>query len=216
MTVPVLPFAAGREEAIRRAVHELRGGRLIVVPTDTVYGLAADAFNPFATAMIFQVKRRPRTLPLPVLVGQPRQAWALAARVPPPALALAAAFWPGALTLVVPEADGMAWDLGETGGGVAVRVPAHDDLMALLRRSGPLAVTSANPYGEPTPPSAEEAAGRLGPAISLALDGGPAASEVPSTIVDCRGPSPAVLREGAIPAAAIAQAASGADTMGLP
>lgn len=197
--VTIVSLVEEREAALARAAEELRGGRLVVFPTDTVYGVGAHAFNPFATAMIFQAKGRPRSLPLPVLVAQPRQAWALAARVPAAAAALAAAFWPGALTIVLPESDSLDWDLGETRGAVAVRIPDHPDALCLLDEVGPLAATSANRSGEPTPRSVGEITARLGHAVSLYLDGGPARRDVPSTIVDVIGRRPRIVREGAVP-----------------
>lgn len=196
----VLSLADDREEALRRAVQALRGGRLVALPTDTVYGLAADAFNAYACAMVFQAKSRPRSLPLPVLVARPRDAWALTATVPRAAAALAAAFWPGALTLVLPESPGLEWDIGETGGTVGVRIPDHPDALALLQRIGALAVTSANRYGSPTPRTAGEVAEQLGHAVGVYLDGGPSRGDVPSTIVDLTQDEPRVVREGAIPA----------------
>lgn len=196
----IASLESDRDAARARAAGELRGGRLVVVPTDTVYGLAADAFNAFATAMVFQAKGRARTLPLPVLVGRPRQAWALCAHVPDAATDLAAAFWPGPLTLVLPEAEGMPWDLGESRGSVALRMPLQEDLLWLLETVGPLAVTSANVTGRPTPREVSGIAEELGHAVSLYLDAGPAPGEVPSTVVDLTG-APRITREGALPAA---------------
>ncbi|MBI4728969.1 MAG: threonylcarbamoyl-AMP synthase [Acidobacteria bacterium] len=193
-----MSLAGDLEAAIARAAAEIAGGRLVVFPTDTVYAVGADAFNAFATTMIFQAKGRPRSLPLPVLVATPAGAWALTARVPPGATALAERFWPGPLTIVLPEQEGMAWELGETGGRVAVRIPDHQDALRLIERTGPLAATSANVTGEPTPRTAAEIAGRLGHAISLYLDGGPSPREVPSTIVDLAGERPSLVREGVI------------------
>lgn len=198
--VTTLSLKRSRKRALKKAVEELEGGRLVVFPTDTVYGLGAAAFNPFATAMIFQVKGRPRSLPLPVLVSSADQAWALASRVPPAAVALAEAFWPGALTIVVPESDALHWDLGETKGAVGVRVPAHPDALELLRMVGPVAATSANPSGKPTPRSVREIAEELGWAVGLYLDAGPAKGEIPSTVVDVIGRRPRIIREGAVPA----------------
>jgi L-threonylcarbamoyladenylate synthase len=185
------------------AAKELRAGSAIVFPTDTVYGIGADAFNQFATARIFQAKQRQRAMPLPILVARPRQAWALCAMVPKEATELVAAFWPGALTLILPEADGLSWDIGETRGRVAVRMPAHDDLLELILMVGPLAASSANRSGSPTPRNLEAIAASLGDEVALYLDGGPAPGDVPSTIVDLTRRRPKVVREGAIPAADI-------------
>lgn len=203
----IVSLQEDREGALARAATELRGGRLVVFPTDTVYALGADAFNAFATAMVFQAKGRPRSLPLPVLVAQPRQAWALVSSVPEAAVELAAAFWPGALTIILPEAESLTWDIGVTRGGVALRMPSHPDALALIEEVGPLAATSANRFGEPTPPAVAEIAARLGHTVSLYLDGGPAAGDVPSTIVDLTGGQVRVVREGAIPAEDVMRAA---------
>jgi tRNA threonylcarbamoyl adenosine modification protein (Sua5/YciO/YrdC/YwlC family) len=195
----IVSLAADRELALEKAAAALRSGGLCVFPTDTVYGIGADAFQPFATSMLFQVKARSRTLPLPVMVSAPRQAWALATHVPREAAELAAAFWPGALTLVLTQADGLFWDLGDNKSRVAIRVPANDDARDLIARVGPMAVTSANPSGEPTPATAQAIADRFGEMVAVYLDGGPAPSEAPSTIVDLTGRRPRIQREGAIP-----------------
>lgn len=199
----ILSLAVDRDAAIARASGVLRAGELVVLPTDTVYGLAADAFNREATARVFAAKRRPRALPLPVLVSRPRQAWALCANVPPNAVELAGAFWPGPITLILPQGPDLEWDLGDARGVLAVRMPAHDDLIALLEVVGPLAVTSANLSGEPTPRTVEEIRARLGDQVALYLDGGPSAMEGGSTIVDLTGSEPLIVREGPIPAADI-------------
>lgn len=203
----IVPLSEGRS-ALELAARELQAGGAVVFPTDTVYGIGADAFNQFATARIFEVKGRSRSMPLPVLVSRPRQAWALCAAVPNAATELVAAFWPGALTLLLPEADGLSWDIGETRGRVAVRMPAHDELLELIWMVGPLATTSANISGAPTPGTVQAIAESLGAGVSLYLDGGPAPGEVPSTIVDLAGLRPRVVREGAIPKADIARALS--------
>jgi len=195
----ILSLVTARDDALKAAAGALAEGLAVVVPTDTVYGMAADAFNPDATAAIFVAKSRPRSLPLPVLVSRPRQAWALCSEVPRAAEELVAAFWPGALTLLLPQAEGLTWDLGETKGRVAVRMPAHDDLLELISRIGPLATTSANRSGEPTPATIGEIAAAFGDAAGLYLDGGPSSADVPSTIVDLTGWRPKVTREGAIP-----------------
>ena len=194
-----MSLSEDRDLAIARAIGALRAGELIVFPTDTVYGIAADAFDVNATARIFEAKKRPRSLPLPVLVSRPRQAWALCAVVPPGAAELAAAFWPGALTMIMQQTADLTWDLGDGGGSVGLRMPAHDDLIALLETTGPLAATSANITGEPTPRTVMEVRARLGESVGLYLDGGPSPSDTGSTIVDLRGATPLVVREGPIP-----------------
>ena len=203
---PVVSLAADREGALEAAAKEFDAGGIVVFPTDTVYGVGADAFNPEATARIFAAKQRPRSMALPVLVARPRQAWALCSEVPRSAQVLVAAFWPGPLTLILPEAEGLSWDLGETRGGVAVRMPAHDDLLDLILMVGPLAATSANISGRPTPTTVEGVAGQLGDAVSLYVDGGPASSDVPSTIVDLTGWRTKVVREGPISKQAVQEA----------
>lgn len=190
-------------DAIARAMGMLRAGRVVVVPTDTIYGIAADAFNSAATAQIFSLKQRPRSLSLPVLVSRPRQAWALCAGVPAGATDLVAAFWPGPLTIVLPQSGELQWDLGDARASVALRMPAHDDLLALLEMTGPLAVTSANRTGERTPSTAKGVAEIFGDAVGIYLDGGAVKGEVASTIVDLSGAAPALVREGAIPATEI-------------
>lgn len=200
VTVPpadIVSLKSNRQEAIARAVLELSSGRLVVAPTDTIYGLLGDAFNAYATTMAFEAKARPRSLPLPVLVCTPRQAWALCSTVPPEADALAKRFWPGALTLVLPAAD-LGWDLGDATGSVALRIPAHEVLLEIIRAVGPLAGTSANITGQATPRTARGVAKVFGPKVSLYLDGGTSKAERPSTIVDCTGDSPRVVREGAV------------------
>jgi L-threonylcarbamoyladenylate synthase len=199
----VLSLTADREEALRRAADAVRAGDLIVIPTDTVYGVATDAFTPGATDKIFTLKQRPRSMPLPILVSRPRQAWAVCDSVPPAAAELAAAFWPGALTLVMPQTPDLDWDLGDSRGTIALRMPDHADVLALLETTGPLAVTSANLSGENTPSTIEEIRARFGDAVAVYLDGGPSKGETGSTIVDLARRKPAVVREGPISAAEI-------------
>jgi tRNA threonylcarbamoyl adenosine modification protein (Sua5/YciO/YrdC/YwlC family) len=204
--VTILSLAEDRAAAIREAGLAVRAGDVIVFPTDTVYGIAANAFDQTACARIFEIKKRPRTLPLPVLVSRPRQAWALCAAVPPAASELVARFWPGGLTLILPQAPELDWDLGDANGTIALRMPAHDDLIALLESTGPLAATSANLSGEPTPPTVHEVAEKLGDSVAVYVDGGVANSDVGSTIVDLTGPVARIVREGVIPASDIVEA----------
>jgi len=198
----IISISEDRDAAMTRARGALRAGECVVMPTDTVYGIGADAFNGEATGRIFELKRRPRSLPLPILVSRPKQAWALSSHVPPEATELVAAFWPGALTLILPETE-LTWEIGDTRGGVAVRMPAHDDLLALLESVGPLAVTSANVTGLPTPPTVQEIAEVFGDGVGVYLDGGTSPSEQGSTIVDLAKDAPVLVREGAIPASEI-------------
>lgn len=196
----ILRLADHRAEAISRAVEELGAGQLVVAPTDTVYGLLADALNPLATALLFEVKRRRRSLPLAVLASSAEQAWGLAAEVPPGAARLAKVFWPGPLTIVLARAPAVGMSLGDDTATVALRVPDHEDLRELIRAAGPVAATSANISGSPTPRTVEEIAAILGDRVAILLDGGPSRSDLPSTIVDLTGTAARVIREGVIPA----------------
>jgi tRNA threonylcarbamoyl adenosine modification protein (Sua5/YciO/YrdC/YwlC family) len=196
----VIQLEEKREDGIHAAIGALRAGELVVCPTDTVYGMAADAFNSSATQTIFRIKGRPRSLPLPVLVSRPRQAWALSSEVPSAAAELAAAFWPGALTLILPSAD-LDWDLGDARGSIALRIPDHPVLLDLLERLGPIAATSANRSGEPTAATVAEIEEIFGEQIAVYLDGGPASRETGSTIVDLSKGRPVLVREGPIPVA---------------
>jgi tRNA threonylcarbamoyl adenosine modification protein (Sua5/YciO/YrdC/YwlC family) len=180
------------------AVEALQRGELVVLPTDTVYGIAADAFSPAAVARLLEAKGRGRDMPTPVLVPSRRTLDGLADVVPQAARDLVDAFWPGALTIVLRHAATLAWDLGDTRGTVGVRMPLDRVALAVLERTGPLAVSSANRSGLPPAADAAEAARQLGTAVEVYLDGGPAGEPVPSTIVDLTGPVPAVLRLGAL------------------
>lgn len=199
MPRPIVETAGdGRETAIARAATALRAGRAVVIPTDTVYGVAADAFNPAGTARVFAAKRRSRSLPLPVLVRSPKQLLGLTPQVSEAAEWLMAAFWPGPLTLVLATEVGLRWDLGENDATVAVRMPLDDVALELIRAVGPLAVTSANLSGGPPATTAQQAAEQLGEDVELVVDDGPRQSLAPSTIVDLTRNTPHVLRPGAI------------------
>jgi len=191
------------DDSIARALSALREGELIVIPTDTVYGLAADAFTPGATDKIFALKERPRSLPLPVLVSKPRQAWALCDSVPPAAAELAAAFWPGALTMILPQTPDLDWDLGDTRGTIAIRIPDHAWVLQLLEQAGPLAVTSANPSGEQSLRDVDAVRARFKDSVGVYVDDGPSKEDAGSTIVDLARRRPAVVREGPIGSDAI-------------
>ena len=180
------------------AVTALRRGELVVLPTDTVYGIAADAFSPAAVGRLLETKGRGRDMPVPVLVGAWRTIDGLAETVTPVARRLVEAFWPGPLTLVVRAAPSLVWDLGETRGTVAVRMPLHPVALGVLEQTGPLAVSSANRTGLPPATDAAEAARQLGTAVQVYLDGGASGDPVPSTIVDLTGDVPRVLRAGAV------------------
>ncbi|WNM23803.1 L-threonylcarbamoyladenylate synthase [Demequina capsici] len=171
------------------AVHAVERGDVIVLPTDTVYGVGADAFQPDAVARVLAAKGRGRQMPPPVLIPDVRTVDGLAIDVPESARALMEAFWPGALTVIVMAQPSLAWDLGDTHGTVALRMPDHEAALALLRRTGPLAVTSANRTGAPAATSAADAQAQLGEAVSVYLDAGDSPLGEASTIVDATNPA---------------------------
>jgi tRNA threonylcarbamoyl adenosine modification protein (Sua5/YciO/YrdC/YwlC family) len=199
----------GREHSIKAAVEALRKGDLVVLPTDTVYGIAADAFSPQAVTRLLAAKGRGRDMPVPVLIGSWRAARALTDHLSAEAEELIAAFWPGPLTLVVKQSDGLAWDLGDAQGTVAIRMPLHPVALDLLTETGPLAVSSANRTGSPPPTSADDAEAQLGASVAVYLDGGATGGSVASTIVDVTGPQPRVLREGGVTQAQIDEVLAG-------
>ena len=210
---PSVPLPAPAR-ALERAAAHVRAGGLLILPTDTVYGIGALASDAAGVSRLLAAKGRDRRMPPPVLVADPAQAFDVVARPPAAARALIAAFWPGALTLVLDARADLGWDLGESGGTVALRMPDHPLALELLRRTGPMAVTSANRTGlAPATDAAaalaafpgrvaladDDAAGPHGADILL-LDGGPTPGPVPSTIVSLAGgsPGPVVVREGAV------------------
>ncbi len=180
------------------AVDAVGRGEAIILPTDTVYGIGCDAFNPEAVAAILAAKGRGRESPPPVLVHSAAAAAELATELPHTATALMGVFWPGPLTLVVSARPGLDWNLGESQGTVAVRVPDHPTALALLARTGPLAVTSANLTGSAPATTAEEAERSLGAFCAVVLDAGPSTLGKASTILDVTGPRARLLRVGAI------------------
>jgi L-threonylcarbamoyladenylate synthase len=188
-----------RTAGIDAAVAAARGGELIVLPTDTVYGIGADAFTPAAVITMLAAKGRGRNMPPPVLVGTARAAAALVDDLGPFGQDLIDEFWPGALTLVFRASPTLLWDLGDTKGTVALRMPLHSVALDVLKQTGPLAVSSANRTGQPSATTADEAQQQLGEAVSIYLDSGPCADNVPSTILDLTGTVPTLLREGPIP-----------------
>jgi tRNA threonylcarbamoyl adenosine modification protein (Sua5/YciO/YrdC/YwlC family) len=189
-----------RTAGLSAAAAALRRSELVVLPTDTVYGVAADAFSPGAVASLLTAKGRGREMPVPVLISTPEMLTALVDRLPSVGRELADRLWPGALTLVVRHTVHLAWDLGETRGTVAVRMPDDPLALELIGRTGPLAVSSANRSGHPAATTMLEARLQLGAAVAVYLDGGPRPGGVPSTIVDLTGDEPVLLREGAISA----------------
>ena len=218
---PSASTAHPHPDLLQPACEHLRAGGLVILPTDTVYGIGCDAAEAGAVERLLAAKGRGRQMPPPVLVADPADLTGIVAEVPDVARTLMEAFWPGGLTLIL-DADGaLTWDLGETGGTIAVRMPAHDLALDLLRRSGPLAVTSANPTG--APPATDAAAARaafpgrvrcveeltqrvagtgaVGREDILLLDGGATPGPVPSTIVTLAGAharAPRILRQGGL------------------
>ena len=188
-----------RDEGVEAAASALRRGELAVIPTDTVYGVAADAFNPAAVDALLAAKGRGRDMPVPVLVANTAMLTAIVGELPPQAQELTDAFWPGALTVVVRHTPHLSWDLGDARGTVAVRMP--DDALALdlITRTGPLAVSSANRSGHPPATTMLDARLQLGAAIAVYLDGGVRESGTPSSIVDATGDELRLLRAGALP-----------------
>lgn len=188
----------GLADALPKAAAGVREGRLVVLPTDTLYGVGADAFSPEAVQALLRAKGRDRDMPPPVLIGDVRTLDGLALEVPDHARALIERYWPGPLTVVLRSQPSLMWDLGDTGGTVAVRQPDDEVALALLRDVGPMAVSSANRTGYPASRTVVEAASQLGMAVDIYLDGGPARGGLASTIVDCTREELVVLREGAI------------------
>lgn len=187
-----------QEKAVEAATLAIRRGELIVLPTDTVYGIAADAFDPAAVRALLAAKGRGREMPPPVLISAATTLDALATGVPAWARNLVEAFWPGPLTLVCRQQSSLQWDLGDTRGTVAVRMPDHAVALAILERTGPLAVSSANLTGSPAATDADQAEQMLGEAVAVLVDAGPTAGETPSTIIDVTGEQGRVLRPGAL------------------
>ncbi len=191
------------------AREALQAGQSIVLPTDTVYGIGCDAFSPEAVARLLAAKGRGRQMPPPVLVGDVSDVDRLVAEVPEPARAVMDKMWPGGVTIIFNAHPDVSWDLGDTGGTVAIRMPDNEIALELLKLTGPLAVSSANLSGNPAAVSAHEALSQLGDSVAMYLDGGVVgkhfkASHNPgSTIVDATqltsGGSWSVVRQGVVP-----------------
>lgn len=194
-------------DAVAAAASALREGDIVGIPTDTVYGLAADPWHSGAADRLFLLKGRPRTVELPVLVASEEQALELTTCVPDSARRLMERFWPGALTIVLPRRPEVAADLGEDDATIGVRCPGHPVPRALCQLAGPVATTSANRHGEPPLTNAQSLASAL-PGVALVLDAGPCDGE-PSTVIDSTGEIPKLLRAGAIAWDAIVAVASG-------
>jgi tRNA threonylcarbamoyl adenosine modification protein (Sua5/YciO/YrdC/YwlC family) len=187
-----------RRAGLEAAAHAARSGNLVVMPTDTVYGIGADAFNPAAVSALLAAKGRGPDMPVPVLVGSWSTIDGLVTAVPPLARTLIEAFWPGGLSLVVEHAPSLRWDLGDAQGTVMIRMPLHPVALDLLRLVGPMAVSSANRSGSPAATTAAAAIDQLGEDVSVYLDSGESPIGVASTVVDLTGDVPRVLREGAV------------------
>jgi len=190
--------AATRQEGIAAAVSALKAGELVVMPTDTVYGLGCDAFDSNAVTALLAAKGRGRDMPVGVLVGSWHTIDGLVFAVPPAARELIEAFWPGPLSIIVRHAPSLSWDLGDAQGSVMLRMPMHPVAIELLRAVGPMAVSSANVSGRPAALTAAEARDQLDDNVAVYLDGGTAELGAASTIVDLTGPVPLIVREGPI------------------
>jgi L-threonylcarbamoyladenylate synthase len=206
-----------RSEGIAAAQTAIADRQCVVMPTDTVYGIAADAFSPQAVATLLAAKGRGRSMPPPVLIPRPQTMDGLATGVSAEARALADTFWPGGLTLILHAQPSLTWDLGETKGTVAVRMPDDPVALDLLALTGPLAVSSANRTGQPAARTAAEALEQLSESVEVyledglrpAADGGDGAQSLPSTIVDCTSVPFRVVRQGTISLAALQEVVPG-------
>jgi len=194
-----------RSLGVSSAAGALKGGRLVVMPTDTVYGIGADAFDSAAVAALLSAKGRGRDMPVGVLVGSWHTIEGLVYTMPDGARELIRAFWPGALSLVVTQAPSLQWDLGDARGTVMLRMPLHPVAIELLREVGPMAVSSANVSGRPPAVNADEARNQLGDLVDVYLDAGPSEQQAASTIVDLTGAAPRILRAGPVSAERIAE-----------
>ncbi|GAB3755633.1 hypothetical protein GCM10027599_19480 [Yimella radicis] len=199
---PVFDLATeqGRSEGIAKAVEAARMGQCVVLPTDTVYGIGTDAFSASGVDALLNAKGRGREMPPPVLIADPAAVDGLATAVPSYARRLIEAFWPGGLTLVLRAQPSLAWDLGDTNGTVALRIPDDEFAKDLLSQVGPMAVSSANRTGQPAITTITEAGFAFGPSVEVYLDAGTREGGTPSTILDCTKADPELLREGAISA----------------
>jgi len=201
-----------REAGLAAAVGAVRRGLLVVLPTDTVYGIGVDAFDAEGVQRLLDAKGRGRDMPPPVLVSATTTLDALASDLPGWVEGLIEHFWPGPLTIVCRQQPSLRWDLGETRGTVAVRMPDDEAALELLGRTGPLAVSSANTTGEPAATDADEAERMLGDSVDVVLDDGPSPGTTASTILDCTGKRPRILRAGALSVEELAQVLEGLGT----
>ena len=205
-----------RPLAIAAAARAVSAGSVVVLPTDTLYGIGADAFNPEAVTTLLAAKGRGRDMPVPVLVGSWHTIEGLVSAVPGQVRDLVEAFWPGALTLVVDHAPSLTWDLGDARGTVAIRMPLHPVALDLLAQTGPMAVSSANITSMPPAVTAQQAYEQLGESVAVYLDGGEAPAGRPSTIVDLTGPAPVLLRAGAVSVEQLREVIADLETPGQP
>ena len=182
---------------ISRALEILQRGGIVAFTTDTVYGLGALAFDNAAIESIYAAKKRPLEKAIPILIGDLSDLDKVGFDIPNMALRFAARFWPGPLTCVIPKKPTLPRAVSATS-TIAVRIPNHPDALALLRAAGPMAVTSANISGSPNPLTAQDVYDQLNGRIPLILDSGKTPGGIPSTLVDCTGEKPVILREGPI------------------
>lgn len=199
---PTRLLPAAHPDTIAQALRVLRAGGLVAFPTDTVYGVGALAFDGAAVESIYTAKDRPVEKAIPILFADLEDLDQVAVEIPVMARILAAHFWPGPLTLVVPKKPTLPPAVSATD-TLAVRIPDHPVARALLRAAGPMAVTSANISGQASPTDAQEVLRQLNGRIPLVIDGGPTPGGIPSTLVDCLGGEPVVLREGPLTRAQI-------------
>jgi len=205
METQVLPSTD--PHALQLALEALQGGGLVAFPTDTVYGLGAMIQIPESIQALYTVKGREAAKAIPILISSPDELGRIALAVSPMAMRLAERFWPGPLTLVVPKHPSLPAELSSQA-TIGVRMPDHPIALALLRVTGPLAVTSANRSGEASAITAPEVVEQLGGQIGLVLDGGQTPGGVSSTVVDCSGHTPVILRQGPISLTELQQALS--------
>ncbi|MCS4489828.1 MULTISPECIES: L-threonylcarbamoyladenylate synthase [unclassified Corynebacterium] len=197
--------ADNRALGIKAALSAVESGQLVVLPTDTLYGLGCNAFDIRAVERLLTTKDRGPNMPVPVLVGSWETARGLVHSYDDRLRTLIEAFWPGALSIVIPQAPSLRWNLGDTRGTVMLRMPLHPVAIELLRATGPMAVSSANISGQPPATTVVQAKEQLGDKVAVYLDGGECAAKVASSILDLSGTHPKLLREGALSADRIAE-----------